>query len=252
MNHELQLSKKSQNFLENLRVYLISSGKQWEEIEGIVNELEIHLSEAERNGKSIEKIIGQSPKEYMELVSAEMTIDYQTWFKNICLIIFGSFSFKIFSDLVAGNLSYTLLEIAGYIIITVTFITVVFKGFKYLSTINQSNFKRGLLIFAMGLLPVVLFIGLTFLNQVIQTPTIHFGTIGSLVVGGITLLFVISMSIRAKTWILIIITALLTLPDYFLNLTSLQLESQLILSSMIIFAGIAIYLLILSKLEKGK
>lgn len=48
MKHNLQLSKKSQNFIENLRVYLFSSGKQSDEIEQIVNELEIHLAEAEK------------------------------------------------------------------------------------------------------------------------------------------------------------------------------------------------------------
>lgn len=252
MKRELQLSTKSQNFIENLRVYLFSSGKQWGEIEGIVNELEIHLSEAEKSGKSIEKIIGKSPKEYMEMISDEMTIDYRTWFKYICLIIFGSFSFKIFSDLMAGNLSYSLLEMGGYIIITAIFITAVFKGFKYISTINQSNVKRGVLIFGIGLLPLVLFLGLTFLDKVIWTPTVHFDNIGSLIIGGITLLFVIGISVWAKTWILIIITAFLTLPDYFLNLTPLQHETQLILSMIISFGGIAIYLWILSKLEKGK
>ncbi|KGX87503.1 HAAS domain-containing protein [Pontibacillus litoralis] len=249
MKRELHLSKKSQNFIENLRVYLFSSGKKQDEIEGIVNELEIHLSEAEQNGKSIQKIIGKSPKEYMEMVSDEMTIDYRTWFKYICLIIFGSFSVKIFSDLLAGNLSYSLLEIIGHIIITVLFITVVFKGFKYISTINQSNVKEGVLIFGIALLPLVLFLGLTFLDKVIWTPTVHFDNIGSLIIGGITLLFVIGISVWAKTWILIVITALLTLPEYFLNLTSLQYETQHILSMIISFAGIAVSFWILPKLE---
>jgi len=63
LKNDLKLSKKSQDFLENLRVYLFSSGKQWDEIEDIVNELEIYLFEAEKNGNSIEKIIGNSPKE---------------------------------------------------------------------------------------------------------------------------------------------------------------------------------------------
>lgn len=252
MKHNLQLSKKSQNFIENLRVYLFSSGKQSDEIEQIVNELEIHLSEAEKSGKSIEKIIGESPKEYMKMISDEMTTDYQTWFKYICLIIFGSFSFKIFSDLLAGNLSYSLLELGGYIIITAIFIAAVSKGIKYISTINRSNVKQGVLIVGIALLPLVLFLGLTFLDRVIWTPTVHFDNIGTLIIGGITLLIVIGISIWAKTWILIIVTTLLILPDYFLNLTPLKHETQLILSMIISFGGIAIYLWILSKIEKSK
>lgn len=48
MKRELPLSKKSQNFIEDLRIYLFSSGKQWDEIEDVINELEIHLSEAKK------------------------------------------------------------------------------------------------------------------------------------------------------------------------------------------------------------
>ncbi|MDI3412093.1 MULTISPECIES: hypothetical protein [Bacillus] len=91
MNNELKLSDKSKLFLENLRLYLFSSGKNLDEIEEIVEELEVHLTEAEKSGKPIEKIIGKSPKEYMEMVSNEMVIDYRTWIKYICLIFLDHF-----------------------------------------------------------------------------------------------------------------------------------------------------------------
>lgn len=122
MKNELQLSKKSQEFIENLNLYLFSSGKNPDEIEDIVSELEVHLFEAEKKGKPIEKIIGKSPKEYMKMVSDEMVIDYRTWFKYICFIVFGSFSFSIFIDLWEGNLSYSILEIIGHIVIGAIFI----------------------------------------------------------------------------------------------------------------------------------
>lgn len=150
LKNELKPSKKGQEFLENLRVYLFSSGKQWDEIEGILNELEIHLSEAEKNGKSIEKIIGKSPKEYMEMVSIEMVIDYRTWFKYICIIIFGSFSVTIFPELLEGNLSYSVLEIIGHIVIGAIFIASVFTGFKFISTTNQSLKIQGLILAEIG------------------------------------------------------------------------------------------------------
>ncbi|MFD9625270.1 hypothetical protein [Peribacillus muralis] len=65
------LSNESQLFLENLRLYLFSSGKKTEEVEDIMEELAAHLFEAERNDKSVEHIIGRSPKEYMKLLSDE-------------------------------------------------------------------------------------------------------------------------------------------------------------------------------------
>lgn len=252
MKNELQLSKKSQDFLENLRLYLFSSGKNSDEIDDIVGELEVHLSEAEKNGKSIEKIIGKSPKEYMKMISNEMIIDYRTWFKYICLIILGSFSFTIFPDLLKGNLSYSVLEIIGQILIGIIFIASVFTGFKYISTVSKSIGKQGIVLVSISILPIALFVGLIYLNKAIDTPVIHFGSTASLIIGLIMLLFIIGVSIWAKTWMLIIIMALLTLPDYLLNLTSMQYETKLIVSTIITFGGIAIYLWMFTKFEKNK
>ncbi|MFD1068128.1 HAAS domain-containing protein [Oceanobacillus locisalsi] len=252
MNNQFELSKKSQDFLENLRAYLFWSGKNADEVEDIVKELETHLSEAEKNGKSVEKIIGQSPKEYMEMISNEMTVDYRTWFQYICIIIFGSFSFTIFLDLAEGNLSYSILEIVGHIVIVAVFIATLFPGAKYISTGQHFIKKQGIVIAGIAVLPMVLFVGLIYLNQVIETPVIHFGSARSLAVGIITALFIIGISIWAKSWILIVIIGMFTLPNYFLHITSLQYETQLTLSTIISFGGIGIYFWILSKLEKSK
>lgn len=247
---ELKLSNRSKAFLEDLRLYLFSSGKNSEEIEEIVDELEVHLSEAEQNGKSIDKIIGKSPKEYMEMVSKEMKVDYRTWIKYICLIIFGSFSFTIFSDFTEGNLSYSVLEIVGHIVIGAIFITTIFTGFKYISTSNQSLKIQGLIFLIITLLPIALFIGLIYLNRSIDTPIVHFGNTASLIIGVIAGLFIIGMSLWTKSWVLIFIVALLTVPDYLLSLSSLESKTQLIVSPMITFAGVAIYFLLSIRLEK--
>ncbi len=198
--NEFKLSNKSKSFLENLRLYLFSSGKNPEEIEEIAEELEVHLLEAEKSGKPIDKIIGKSPKEYMEMVSKEMIIDYRTWIKYICLIVFGSFSFTIFPDLLEGNLSYSVLEIVGHIVIGAIFIISIFKGFKYISTTNHSLKIQGLILVIIMLLPIVLFVGLIYLNRAINTPIIHFGNTGSMIIGVIAVLFIISMSFWGKSW----------------------------------------------------
>ena len=91
-----------------------------------------------------------------------------------------------------------------------------------------------------------------YLNKIIETPIIHFGHTGSLIIGIIAILFLIGMSYWAKTWILIILMALLALPGMILNQTSLQYETQLIVGQIITLGGIVIYLWIASKLEKSK
>lgn len=108
---EKQLSAKSSNFLGDLRVYLLSSGKDEKEVEDIVQELEVHLIEAEEKGKSVEQVIGQSPGEYMARISKEMSTDFSSEFKYILLIIFGGFSFSILPDLLKGTLFSPLFHI---------------------------------------------------------------------------------------------------------------------------------------------
>lgn len=68
----INLSQESNRFIEDLRVYLYSSGKKESEIHEIIEELEVHLFEAEANGKSIKQVVGNSPKLYMQSISKEM------------------------------------------------------------------------------------------------------------------------------------------------------------------------------------
>src|SRR5699024_6564428 len=138
MNNK-NLSQESKQFLENLRVYLFSSGKNWTETEEIIEELETHLMEAEQNSKSTERIIGKSPKEYMESLSEEMAIDYRMWMKYIVLIMLGMLSIDILPDVMEGGLSYSLLMLLGNIAIGVIFLTSVFTVFKYIATHGTST-----------------------------------------------------------------------------------------------------------------
>ena len=149
-----------------------------------------------------------------------------------------------------GTLSYSILEIAGHIVIGLLFITAIFIGFKYLSTTNQSKIKLGLMLLPIGVLPIALFLGLIYLNKAVDSPIIHFGLTGSLIIGVIAGLFLIGLSYWARTWVIAIVVALLTLPDYLLSLTSLKYEIQLITGWLVTVGGLAIYLWISSKLEK--
>lgn len=244
------LSKESEQFLEDLRVYLFSSGKNSEEIDEIVDELEIHLTEAEKNGKSIEKIIGKSPKEYMEMVSNEIKIDFHLGMKYILLIIFGAFAIMILPDVLEGNVAYSVIKIVGNVLIMLIFLAMIFTVFRYISTHAVSPKMQAVPIGGIVLLNMGMFFGLIYLDRAVDSPVLRFGTIGSYVIGIVAVLFIIGMSIWAKTSILIVIVALLTLPDYVLAQTSLSYETQLTTSSFIMVAGVAIYLGIVYLKEK--
>src|SRR5699024_4264980 len=101
-------------------------------------------------------------------------------------------------------------------------------------------------------LPIALFVGLLFLNHSVETPMIQFGHTGSLIVAAVTGIFLIVVSLWAKTWVMVVVVALLTLEHYSVSMTSLSDKMQLMISPWITFAGIAIYLWISFKLEKKR
>lgn len=241
------LSVQSKTFLEDLRVYLFSSGKNTEEIDDIVDQLEVHLIDAEKNGKSISKIIGDSPKEYMNQLANEMPTDYKAWSKYLPIIVLGGFSITIFGDLIEGNLSYSILELLGYLAIALTFIVLIFGAFKYISGRRFSSWKQMMILTPIPLINMGLFISLIYLNQTIETPTIHFGSTGSIIVACLAFVFLVAASWWAKTGVLLIILLLLYLPAYLISFSILQETTQLLVSTLITFAGIAIYLFITFK-----
>ncbi|WP_249871134.1 DUF1129 family protein [Oceanobacillus saliphilus] len=252
IKQKVELSEKSRKFLEDLHVYLFSSGKNEKEMKEIVEELEDHFVEAEKNGKSIEHIIGQSPKNYMDEISAEMPVDYKAWFKYIPLIITGAFSFIIISDLFKGTLTYSLLEIVGFIVIVGIFLEGTSISFRYVSANDLNRKKEFSILFILGMLPMILFLALILLNSTIETPIVHFGITGTVIIAIIAFIFLTAFSIWTRSWVLIIFIALLSLPNFFLSFTALTESARLMTGTLITFAGIAIYLLIISRTDKSK
>lgn len=244
------LSQESKQFLEDLRVFLFSSGKNWNETEEVIEELKDHLIEAEENGKSTEKIIGKSPKEYMESLSEELTLDYRMWAKYILLILFGLLAIDILPDVLEGNLSYTLIELVGNIGIGVIFLVSVLIAFKYIATHATSSKMQLLIFFLIASVNIGMFVGLIYLDRAVSSPVLHFGAVTSSIIGMVAVIFLIGMSIWSKTWVLIVLVALMTLPDYILGFSSIAYENQLMISTLILFAGMAIYMVFVFKREK--
>ncbi|PYZ91718.1 hypothetical protein CR194_19040 [Salipaludibacillus keqinensis] len=246
MTHS-KLSHKSKTFLEDLRIYLFSSAKNSEEIDDIVDQLEVHLLEAEQNGKTIEKIIGDSPKDYMNQLSHEMSLDYKAWAKFVPIILFGSFSFKIVGDSLSGALAYSILELIGFFTIGIIFLLGVSATFKFISGKNLSNGKQVTVLSLVPLLTMGLFFSLIYLNRVIDPPLIHFGQLGSIIAVIITMIFLIAASWWAKTAVLLVIITLLYLPPFLLSFTSMQEVTQLTIGVFVSYIGIGIYLFITFK-----
>ena len=249
---QLQLSDKSKKFIDDLRLYLFSSGKNEQEIKEITEELEAHLYEAELNGKSIDQIVGASPKEYMMSISSEMKTDYRAWAKYIPLIIIGAMSFSILGDLLQGTLSYSLLKIIGTLVYSIIFLVGVFTAFRYIARNQVSRIREFLILLLPIFISMLFFGGVIIADSIYKTPIIDFGMIGSRVIGLFFLCFIIIFSIWAKTAILPVILIAYHLPTILLSFTSFNEGTQLIIGFVITYLLIGVYLLYVVKKEKRK
>lgn len=108
------LSKKSEQFLIELRMYLISKGKNDSEINEITEELEVHLLEAEANGKDVSNIIGDSPKQYMKSIGKSMKTDFRQLAVLVPMMLLLLAAYVSFGPAIEGtfSLSSTIIWIA--------------------------------------------------------------------------------------------------------------------------------------------
>lgn len=241
----MELSKKSRDFLDDLAVYLMSSGKSDTEVQDVVAELKDHLEEAERAGKSVDDVVGQSPKDYMKIIGQEMAFDAKGFINMIMMIIPNVFAYIIIADFIQGEMTFSTIQLIGFPLVAVLFLLAAAQAFRSISVRSkESKFKNGVLNIALAALPMTLFFGLMVLDTFVETPKIVFGPSGQLVLFGLAVITLLIVSVWTKTWINLLIPLLLFVPQYALSKTSLPLEQQLIFSMFILFIGMGIFLLV--------
>lgn len=235
------ISEESKTFLENLRLYLFSSGKKETEINEIVDELEAHLTEAEAKGKNVNHIIGYLPEEYMKQIANELPAQKGKVLQYITVITLGVISYDVITNAVTGDLSYSLLKVAGTLLIVLLFTALLAATFKMVATKNMSTAAEFSLYSIVGIMPLLLFIGLIYLDRTLDIPVIHFSTMGTWIAVAISILFLIGMSIWAKTWAVLVILFLLILPELIFKQVNVPPSTELIVSSAITFGGLGLY-----------
>lgn len=97
------LSAKAEQFLIELRMYLIQRGKNENDIQEITEELEAHLIEAEQNGKNIDDIIGKSPKQYMKSIGESMPFDKKQTLTLVPLTILVILALMSYTSAIYGE-----------------------------------------------------------------------------------------------------------------------------------------------------
>lgn len=101
----MMVSKQAEQFLVELRMYLISKGKNDQEINEITEELEVHLMEAEAAGKDVSHIIGDSPKNYMKSIGESMKTDYRQLAGLVPLLILLLAAYMSIGPAIEGTFS---------------------------------------------------------------------------------------------------------------------------------------------------
>lgn len=252
----MNLSKKSIDFLENLRVYLFSSGKNEKEIEEIIREVEDRLYEAEKNGENVDDIITKASKEYMAQLTNEMSSDFEGLLKYIPIMILGAMSYILMGDAIRGEIEYSLLDLIGYPFIFLFSLFLTVALFKYAANNKIPKIKEWLIVGILGITPMILSLLLFYLNSYYELSVIQVGVVGNVIAIVVSSLVFIGIAIWSKTWVTAILPIFLFLPEILINMTNLQDSTKLILNSIFIplcgGSSLFIYILIAWKMEKNK
>lgn len=158
----MKLSKEAETFVENLYLYLLTTGKKEKEIKEIVDELTDHLQEAEANGKNISEITGDSPKAYMESLAKEMQTDLIEWGKLLPHVFISLIAYTLIGKVILGENQISLLVGLGSLLISVFMLGMYVVIFRFSSSRNISNKKVFAIIFPLQLLIIGMFIVLMF------------------------------------------------------------------------------------------
>lgn len=249
----VELSKKSRDFLDDLAVYLMSSGKSEREVNDVTEELKDHLKEAERAGKNVDDVVGQSPEAYMRQLGREMAFDVRGFIKIVTMIIPNVFAYIIIANFIQGEMTFSTVQLIGFPLVAVLFLIAVSQAFRNMSVRSkESKFKNGMIYIALAAMPLTLFISLMVLDLFVETPTVKFAQFGQFMLFGLAVLTLVIVSVWTKTWVNLVIPILLFVPQYVLSRTDLPLEQQLLISMMILFVGMGIVMFVWWKKNQHK
>ncbi|MBM7662297.1 putative membrane-anchored protein [Bacillus mesophilus] len=206
------LSKQSDQFLIELRLYLLSKGKNEKEVNEITEELEVHLMEAELEGKDVRHIIGESPKQYMKSIGESMSTDYRQMVGLIPMMILLLAAYFSFGPALEDSFSLSkgiiLIAIVGGMIGLVIYSFLLFKvlpkflhsKWGYMLTIGTSFLVTGL-----GVIVLLWYREQGFQSVYIATP------FQNNVIILVCIAIFIASALYTKTWFTILVPLFLSL-----------------------------------------
>lgn len=224
------LSARSETFIENLRLYLMTSGKKEKEVHELTEELKLHLIESEKQGKNIEEIIDCSPEQYMNSLKNEMDTDYKNLAKILPIFFAGVMAYFIMGPAIRGEFALNIVQVIGFPIITIIAL-LIYVFFLQQAGKKQFSAKK---LFLIGMIVsasvTALFILLLLGSSLFVEPFYAASpTVNWIIVGICSSIFIL-LAVWSKTWMTIWIPAILFIPDVLFRFSTLTDETILILS----------------------
>lgn len=196
------LSKQANQFIIELKMYLMSKGKNDQEINEVIDELSDHLLQAEAAGKNIKDIIGVSPRAYMKSIGQEMGFDIKQFLILTPMTALLLIAYVCFSPAISGEFSLSKMGVFGAI--GGSALSLILFGFLLVRVLPKMFYSKWFyIIVGLAYLLLTGFFVLVYLFDkepfFIATPLQN-----NLILLGCILIFII-WSVYSKTWISILI-----------------------------------------------
>ena len=249
----MKLSKRSDEFVKNVRLYLWTSGKNEQEIEEVTGELEDHLAELESRGKSVESITAGSPAEYMESLGREMTNDYASWLKYIPIVGLIILAYAVMGSALHGSFEMNIIQVIGLPVIALVSLIIYRALFRQMAKKEWTGKKSFFAAFFVVMLVMLMFLAVALSSMLIIEPLYVASPKMNIVIAIICALVFVIGAIWLQQWLVIVAPVLLFGPQIAFNFTSFNEEWKLfggwIISMVLISIMFIVYLLILRKKE---
>lgn len=239
------LSRESEEFIANLRMYLMTSGKNDHEINEIAEELRGHLEDAESRGKTVDSVTGGSPKTYLETLSSEMKTDYFGLVRLAPMFILLLIAYFITGSAIRGDLSFSLLKLIAYPAIALLSIGAYIYFFRKMSAANYSMKKELSIFIAIQIITTLSLAAVLFMDIFFFEPFYIPSRETMWIIAALGALVFIAGAIWSKTWITIILPLFLFGPDFILQFLQYSETTELIISASGLYLGMAVVVLFL-------
>ncbi|WHX76554.1 hypothetical protein QNH25_06290 [Bacillus safensis] len=162
------VSKETRHILLELQLYLISKGKNQDEIDELMDELTAHAVEAEKDGKTGEDVFGGDPRSYADELAKELSGNHKDWVPFVSAFLIGSLFYMILADAISQNLSYSWFAMIGYPLVLVTNVIMIIVMFR--ASAFQTSSRVFLYFWMLGIFQLTAMVTIKLLDQKVGTP----------------------------------------------------------------------------------